>query len=232
MRLLSIQTGQVKTHGTAGAAEPMEREWVTGFYKTPAAGRVYATSTHLEGDGQADLKVHGGPDKAINVYPADHFAYWREDLGLEMTAGAFGENFTTSGALEDEVCIGDVYRIGEVVVEVTQPREPCWKLARRWRTKDLAARVEKTGKTGWYFRVLKEGWVEASVDLILVERPYPQWTIAKANEVMHQRKQDWAAALALSECPAISAIWREALSRRHLTRTVEGNQARLGGNDS
>lgn len=209
----------------------MDREWISGFFKEPVSHPVVARKTGLEGDGQADLKVHGGPDKAINVYPADHFPYWKEDIGIDFPNGAFGENFTTLGALEHEVSIGDIFTAGEVSLQITQPREPCWKLARRWKTKDLSARVERTGKTGWYFRVLLEGVLKAPLGLILESRPYPQWTISKANEIMHGRKTDWESANELSECPALSRIWKDALQRRSATKTVESSAPRLGGND-
>lgn len=229
MRLLSLQVGMPRTVGVAGASDPMDREWTSGIFKSPISGPVDTTPTGLVGDGQADLCVHGGPDKAINAYPAEHLALWREELGVEFSFGAFGENFTTEGALEAAVCIGDIFRVGGLLVQITQPRQPCWKLARRWRIKELAARVEQTGRTGWYFRVLETGKVEAPAEFALVSRPHPQWTVAEANAVMHQRKQDWAAALAA--CPALSASWRASLGRRAETKAVSTSAARLGGND-
>src|SRR5688572_910438 len=121
-----------RTHGRAGADDPMDKEWTTGFYKEPVAGAVWLGATNLVGDGQADLVNHGGRDKAVNVYPADHFWNWETELGIpNLSGGAFGENFTTVRALETDVCIGDVYEIGGAVVQISQPRQPCWKLARR-----------------------------------------------------------------------------------------------------
>jgi MOSC domain-containing protein YiiM len=212
MKLVSIQVGKPKLVGTAGAADPMDREWVTGLFKEGVDGGVVARTLGLDGDGQADLKVHGGVDMAINAYPLDHYAYWNAELGLELVRGAFGENFTTWGATEEEVSVGDVYRIGDAVVQISQPRQPCWKIARRWKVKDLAVRVEKTGKTGWYFRVLEEGTVMASAEFELIERPFPQWTIAKVYAVMRERKKGVAAAAELARCEALSATWREMLA--------------------
>lgn len=229
MKLLSIQTGLPRTIGVENAPDPMDREWTSGFIKETIRGAVDATLTGLAGDGQADLKHHGGPDKAINAYPAEYFAVWRDELGLEFSAGAFGENFTTEGALEHDVCIGDIYQVGAIVVQITQPRQPCWKLARRWRIKDFAARVEQTGRTGWYFRVLQPGSVEAPAELKLVERPYPQWTAAEANQIMHHRRTDWAAAAALAACPALSASWQATLSSRAASKAVASSSARLSG---
>lgn len=220
MKLLSIQVGQPQTLGHADAADPMERAWTSGFYKATVQGPIAASSTGLAGDGQADLKNHGGPDKAINAYPADHFDYWQTAIGLNRSPGGFGENFTTQGAVEIDVSIGDTFRVGHLVVQISQPRQPCWKLARRWRIKELAALVEQTGRTGWYFRVLEVGKVEAPAEFVLLHRPHPEWTIAKANAVMHHRKTDWAAAQALAECAALSQSWKTALlsrvAERHL----------------
>ena len=214
MKVLSIQVGMPRTVGIAGAPDPMDREWTSGIFKEMVRHPVVAGLTGLEGDGQADLKVHGGPDKAINTYPADHFPYWKDDVGIEFPHGAFGENFTTLGTTESDVCIGDIFESGTVSLQVTQPREPCWKLARRWKTKDLSARVAATGKTGWYFRVLQEGTLEAPFELTLTDRPHPQWTISRANEIIKQRKANPDLAHQLSECPALAQAWKDALRRR------------------
>lgn len=214
LTIIGLQTGLPRTLGTAGATEPLDREWTTGFFKKPVTGERKVTASGIEGDGQADLVHHGGPDKAINVYPSEHYTGWMEKLGLRLEAGAFGENFTTVGMTEGEVCVGDVFCADELLVQVSQPRQPCWKLARRWRIKDLAAQVERTGLTGWYFRVLREGKIQAGDVLTLVERRAAEWSVAAANEVMHHRKDDIAAALALAACPGISASWRTTLTRR------------------
>ena len=231
MKLLSIQVGLPRSLGLADAPELMDRTWTSGIHKETITGSVAVSLTGLVGDGQADLKNHGGLDKAINAYPADHFAAWKTELGLNFSAGAFGENFTTCDLLETEACIGDSFKIGDLVVQITQPRQPCWKLARRWHLKDFAARVEQTGRTGWYFRVLETGTVSAPADFVLLGRPHPEWTIAAANEVMYRRKTDWDAALALGSCPALSESWRVALTLRAQTRTLASDEKRLGGNN-
>ena len=230
MKLLSIQVGMPRTIGVAGAPDPMDREWTSGFVKSPVSSAVDLTLTGLVGDGQADLKNHGGPDKAINAYPADHYPTWREELEIDCPPGGFGENFTTLGALEADVCIGDIFRVGGVVVQITQPRKPCWKLARHWRIKELAVRVEQTGRTGWYLRVLETGKVAAPAEFELVERPYPQWTVAEANAIMHHRNDDWEAAAALASCSALSASWQISLRNRATTRTNASSSSRLDGN--
>lgn len=231
LTIIGIQTGLPRTLGTPEALEPMDREWTTGFFKEPVTGMRLVKALGIDGDGQADLENHGGPDKAINVYPSEHYASWEKELSLKMHAGGFGENLTTTGMTEHEVCVGDVFQCGELRLQVSQPRQPCWKLARRWRIKDLAARTERTGRTGWYFRVLHGGPVNAGMVLTLVERIAPQWTIAAANEVMHHRKEDDAATLALARCSGLSASWQRSLTRRALGEAAD-TRARLDGPQS
>lgn len=214
LKIVGLQAGTPQTLGVTNAADPMDREWTTGFFKEAVAGFRHVTRLGIEGDGQADLVHHGGPDKAINVYAAEHYADWAGELGLTLHAGAFGENFTTTGLTEADVCVGDVFRAGELIVQVSQPRQPCWKLSRRWRVKDLAARGERTGRTGWYFRVVSAGMIKAGAVLELIERPAPAWSVAAANEVMHQRKDDVGAALELASCPGLSQSWVGSLTCR------------------
>ena len=216
--------------GQERAPDPMDRPWATGFFKRPVTEPIWLGTTNLTGDGQADLKNHGGPEKAVNVYPFEHYPYWQQVLGTsKLPSGAFGENFTTEGLLETEVCLGDTFEIGEALVQVSQPRQPCWKLARRWRMKDLALRVQESGRTGWYFRVLREGTIQAGARLILVKRPFPEWTVAAANNIMHHRIDDLQAAQDLAACQALAVRWRETLMKRVETRTVGSSTARLYG---
>ncbi|MBL8074723.1 MAG: MOSC domain-containing protein [Nitrospira sp.] len=206
------------------------QEWTTGFFKQSTTEPIWLGTLNLAGDGQADLVNHGGRDKAVNVYPHEHYAYWEHTVGLTpLPMGGFGENLTTQGLLEQDVCIGDVFQLGEATVQISQPRQPCWKLARYWRIKDLAVRVQETGRTGWYFRVLTEGHVQAGKKLVLQERRYPQWTVSAANQVMHHLVQDRQAAQELSDCKALSSRWREKLRQRALTGAPESTSPRLNG---
>ena len=169
--------------------------------------------TNLEGDRQGDRRVHGGPDMAVLCYSAGHYPHWRSELGLpEMGPGGFGENFTVEGLSEADVCIGDVYRVGEAVVEVSQPRGPCYKIAYRWGLPDLVRIVEETGRHGWYLRVLQEGAVEAGREMALEARPHPGWTVRRAADAMARRKLDPVGARALAGCDALSGRWREKLA--------------------
>jgi MOSC domain-containing protein YiiM len=222
-RLISVQVGAPREHDNPAASAPNERAWTTGFYKSAVDGPVQVRRTKLVGDGQADLVHHGGADKAVCVYSLDHYGSWRDvfagagvafDPPTGLAPGAFGENFSVSGWRETDVCVGDVWRIGDAVFQVSQPRQPCWKLARRWNIKTLAAQVIETGKTGWYLRVLEEGIVAAGMEIALVERLYPEWTVERANWVMHKAKEDCDASRNLSAVASLSASWRDELHKR------------------
>ena len=214
-RIASIQVSKVRSLGTPDAPDAMDRPWTTGFFKEAVAGAVLVDTLGVAGDEQADRANHGGPDKAVLAYSAEHYPAWRTGLGLpELSFGAFGENLAVDGLTEADVCIGDRWRAGSVEFEVSQPRQPCWKLARRWRVKALPATVIETGRTGWYLRVLHGGTLTAGLEFELVDRPNPEWTIRRANGVMHFGKQDGAASLELAEVPGLSASWRDALRTR------------------
>ena len=213
--LESVQIGAILDLGRENAADLHDQPWTTGFFKTPVAGPVYVSMTNLDGDSQADLVNHGGVDKAVLAYSADHYPKWRSELQLpELPYGGFGENFTISGLSEELVCIGDMFRIGPVKVQVSQPRQPCWKLARRWRMHELTALVVRNGRTGWYFRVEEEGEVEAGMPVTLVNRPNPEWTVARANQILHHMKMDLAATLELSYVPELAESWVGELQER------------------
>jgi MOSC domain-containing protein YiiM len=207
--LLSIQVGKPQVYREDAGQDEKESTWMSGIYKAPVQGPIWVGKLNLDGDGQADLRYHGGVDRPILGYSADYYPQWQSELGIPLEHGAFGENFTMAGLCEDTVCIGDVYRLGPVLVQVSQPRKPCWKLSRRHGIPGLAASAEKTGRTGWYMRVLQEGFVEAGMELVLQERPYPEWTVTKAHEVARERKKNPEAARALGQCPYLSADWKE-----------------------
>ena len=156
MKLLSIQVGRPRQ------VTWRRRTLTTGIYKDRVEGRIILRRHNLDGDAQADLSVHGGWDKAVYVYPSEHYAFWRTELSaVHLPYGAFGENFTTEGLDELTVCIGDVFRIGTAVVQVTQPRMPCYKLGVRFGRPDMPQRFHASGRCGFYLAVLKEGDVGA-----------------------------------------------------------------------
>jgi MOSC domain-containing protein YiiM len=211
----SVQIGTPKNYGFEDAVDTHDKPWATGFFKSPIKGPVFVGTTNLDGDGQADLKNHGGIDKAVLAYSADHYPKWRDELRMPgMPCGAFGENLTIACLSEESVYIGDIFRIGKVTFEVSQPRQPCWKLARRWRMHELVGLVVRNGRTGWYLRVLEQGRIEARMPLALIERPNPAWSIARANEILHHRKTDLPLALELADVPGLAESWVEELRER------------------
>ncbi len=215
MVIVSLQVARPAQYFHEGHADGKGRTWTTAFHKTPVAGPVRVGQLGIEGDEQADKENHGGPDKAVLAYSADHYAYWRAHLGLpDMPHGGFGENLTIAGLDESTVCIGDTWRAGDVVFQVTQPRQPCWKMSRRWQIADLAKQVIANGKSGWYLRVLAEGELSPRTPIELVARPHPAWTVARASELFHHRKDDLTASAELAGLPALSAAWKEALRSR------------------
>jgi MOSC domain-containing protein YiiM len=213
--IVSIQVGQPQDYLHEGAADGQGRTWTSAFFKTPVVGAVHVGRLGIQGDSQADLVNHGGPDKAVLAYSADHYGYWRQHLGVnDLPLGGYGENLSIAGVEESTVCIGDQWQAGNVLFEVTQPRQPCWKMSRRWQIADLAAQVIRNGRSGWYLRVLAEGEIEAGMELTLVSRPHPSWTVARASRLMHHEKDDLAAAAKLAALPELSAAWKQALTAR------------------
>ncbi|MNI40051.1 6-N-hydroxylaminopurine resistance protein [compost metagenome] len=189
MEVISLNVGKPVTVDYRG--KPLE----TGIYKLPASGPVQLLALGFEGDGQADLVNHGGPDRAVCVYPIEHYKYWEEHLGKQLEYSAFGENITISGLLETEVCIGDVYEIGSAVLQVSQPRFPCFKLSQKHGAADMPAKVLSTGYSGFYFRVLKEGHIAAGDTVIKIgsgEGTFNVRRVLRAMEVGRKDKTDLA----------------------------------------
>jgi MOSC domain-containing protein YiiM len=212
MRLDSIQEGQSRTYGSPGAEDPSERPWTSAIRKDPVEGPVWAGREGLSGDHQYDRRHHGGPERALLMYSADHYPLWRREwCRKDVGPGGFGENLTVSGLSEDTACIGDVFRIGEVRIEVSSPRTPCSNVARRHGIPDLVGTIVQNHRSGWYLRVLSEGWVEAGMEVMLADRPYPQWTIRRTADVKRLRAELREEARLLAACPALQAEWRRRL---------------------
>ena len=167
----------------------------------------------IAGDEQADLSVHGGTDKAIHHYPRDHYNWWSETLGehdLLKAPGAFGENVSTEGLVEHEACIGDRYRLGSALVEISQGRQPCWKLGHRFGVATVPATVVTTRRSGWYYRVIEEGAVAAGDRLELVERPLPAWSVERVFGLLigGGGKREPAALRDLAAMEVLATTWR------------------------
>lgn len=210
-----ILTGKVKQMGNPDATNRLDRPWESGMFKNEVTGKCWLGKTGFENDEVADTKNHGGPEKAVFAYPSNHYPFWQKKLDTdEIGIGAMGENLVMEDADEYSICIGDTFELGEAVIQVAQPRQPCWKPARRFRIMDLALQIQKSGRTGWYFRVVKEGYVSSDSQLKLMERSYPQWTIAACNEVMHVYKDDLRQADELAACSLLAPNWKQTLHKR------------------
>ena len=173
MRLISVNVGRPRQVTWRG------RSVRTSIWKSPVDGEVRVATLNLAGDEQSDLSVHGGADKAVYVYPSEHYAYWRDDLpGLDLSWGAFGENFTTEGVLEEQVRIGDHLRVGSAEFVVTQPRMPCFKLEIRFDRPDMVKRFLRARRSGFYLAVRREGSVIAGDSIELVGREEHGVTVA------------------------------------------------------
>ena len=208
MKLISVNVGL-----------PREVTWkgktvTTGIFKEPVSKRVMMRSLNLDGDGQADLTVHGGLDKAVYVYPLEHYDYWRGELpDTEFPLGIFGENFTISGLREEEVNIGDRFHIGTVKLMVTQPRLPCYKLGIRFGRPDMVKRFLASRRTGFYFRVLQEGKVGAGDTLELVSRDDNNITVSDITQ-LYVREQDNPELLhRAAQLEALPQSWRDYFQR-------------------
>lgn len=222
MSVSGLQVGHPVTH------RYKDQDLFTGIFKRPAQGRIRLDKLNFAGDSQADLEHHGGPDKAVCVYCAEHYPYWQRELKLDLPPAAFGENLTVTGLTEDDVCIGDVYQIGEAVVQVSQPRQPCHKLAKKYDIPELPLLVQSTGYTGYYFRVLQEGTVAAGDDIRLVQKHSRQITVSYANRIMHHGKRNAEGIRQLLELPELSESWRKTLTKR-LEGIEVDSSARLDG---
>lgn len=205
-----------------------EKEVQSGINKRPVEKPIKLSVTGFEGDGSADLEHHGGESKAVSIYAYEHYPYWEERLEQRLKVGAFGENLTVLGMTEDEVCIGDIFQFGEALIQVTQPRQPCYKLGMRYHVEDLALQFQNSGYTGYYMRVLKEGRVTKESGLRLVERHFKGITLSFANQIMHHDKQNIEGIKQILEVEALSSSWRRTFSKR-LQGEINDSTKRLAG---
>jgi MOSC domain-containing protein YiiM len=205
---------------------------LSGIAKTRAPGPWRIGAAGLEGDAQADRKHHGGVEKALHHFPLDHYGAWRAELGdmaLLDAPGAFGENLSTQGWTEENVCIGDVLRFGDALLQVSQGRQPCYKLSLRFGRRDMAKRVQESGRTGWYYRVLEPGVAKEGDPLELVERRRPDWPLARLTRLLYRDRDDRAGLAAMAALDELAENWRSLAARRLETGKVENWSARLYG---
>ncbi len=213
--LLSLNVGRSRPlHHANGEVQSAIR-------KEPVAGALALDALGLDGDEQADRRSHGGVDRALCVYPREHAFWWANELGIELAPGGAGENLSTVGLREAEVVIGDVYRIGALsgatpgpLIQVSQPRQPCYKLAAAHGSPKIALAVQDAGVTGFYVRCIEPGLLRTGAPITLVERPAHGVTIAESNRVMHRDRDDADGLRRLIAVPELADGWRTTFERR------------------
>lgn len=217
-RIASLRVGKPQDFGVKGSDDPLEAPWNSAISRAEVSGPIFIGPEGFEGDQVGNKKYHGGPDKAICAYSLAHYADWAVDLPhLNLGPGAFGENLTIDGLAESDVCIGDVWELVSTAsrpgipaeerphLQVSQPRQPCFTLVRRWKERALPKITIKTGRTGWYFRVDRSGIVSSGDRLELIQRPHPDWSVERVNQVTYAKSNDLSELLAL---PPLSAAWK------------------------
>lgn len=223
IRIDSLLAGRAVPFGPPGH--------LSAIHKTPVYGRVRVESDGLVCDQQGDRTRHGGPEKALHHYPQNHYAAWlagHPELApfLEYP-GAFGENFSTLGMSEEDVCIGDIYRAGSVLLQVSQARQPCWKLNVRFSTPKMARMMQESRRTGWYYRVLETGDIEAGDSLTLLQRPHPEWPLTRLLHCFYVDTLDYEALREIATLDLLAESWRKIAARRLETHEVESWERRL-----
>lgn len=191
----------------------------TGIFKEPVSGRVMLRKLNLDGDGQADLTVHGGVHQAVYVYPIEHYSYWKQELGRpDMAFGQFGENFTVAEMLEDQVHIGDLFRVGSAVVQVTQPRVPCYKLAIKMNLPKFPKLFMASGRTGYYLRVRQEGEVGAGDVIERIEIASEKMTVRKIFHLAFRDHDDRESLKRALRLAGLSPGWHSMFAERLAAR--------------
>jgi MOSC domain-containing protein YiiM len=209
MKLLSVNVGR-----------PREIQWKgkivrTSIFKAPVIGRVRVSKLNIDGDQQSDLSVHGGIDKAVYAYPSEHYPFWRQELpGTNLPWGAFGENLTTEGLLEETTRIGDRFRVGSAEFVVTQPRMPCFKLGIRFGRPDIVKRFLQSGRSGFYFAVAKEGELAPGDSMELLERDDHNVTVADVVNLYGRDAANQQMLRRVSELPSLPKSWRDYFRKR------------------
>lgn len=221
----AVLTGKAVAFGPKGQPSAM--------HKTPSPDRLTVSVLGMSGDEQADLVNHGGLDKAIHHYAFDHYAIWageHSDLAgrLQSGSGQFGENISTQSVTESSICIGDIFRLGTALVQVSQGRQPCWKLNTRFGWKGMAAAVQSTGRTGWYYRVLESGDVCVGDSWTLIERPHSDFPLTRLQNALYVKMMGHDELRRIADLQALAEGWRNLARKRLASRQVESWNARLG----
>ena len=216
-----------------GAVQPLGKKSApSGIAKSPVVTTVFLSRSGFDSDAQGDTVRHGGPEKAVHHYPFDHYMTWKSEIGsndLLDQPGAFGENVSTAGLTEVDIAVGDIFRLGRALIQVSQGRQPCWKLNERFADVRMSRRVQETGRTGWYYRVLEEGVVAPDDTLTLVERGDEEWSIHRIWHHFYVDTMNADALRKIAVLPALAQGWRNHAAKRLDTKLVEDWSKRLDG---
>lgn len=224
--LLSLRTGKPKVFGPRGEPSAIDKQALSE--------PVFLGYAGFSSDQQGDPRHHGGPEKAVHHYAAEHYALWAFELsdspGVQnLVIGGFGENISTYGLTEESVSAGDIFRLGHALIQVSQPRQPCWKLNVRFNVSQMALRVQTSGRTGWYYRVLEPGWVAPDSCLDRVERPYPAWTLSRVQNVLYRDRLNTDELRGLAAVSTLTEKMHQLVQKRLDVRQVEAWESRLDG---
>ena len=196
----------------------VDRKVRTSMQRSPVKEKVFLDLMGFEGDQVADPVNHGGRDKAVCGYPVDHYSVWEEELSRNMPPASFGENLTIEGLTEDRIHIGDIFRIGEAEVQCTQPRQPCHKLTKIFGFPKLASRIQTLGYCGYYFRVLKQGWLQTGMTIERIHSDKEKISVKDAHYLMYRDKTEYEAIEKLIVHPALSESWKDSFAKRLANR--------------
>jgi MOSC domain-containing protein YiiM len=220
--VIELRVGKARPFGPRGRPSAID--------KAPVPGPVLAGPLGLAGDEQGDPRHHGGPDKALHAYPAAHYPLWRAEIpdrADRFRPGGFGENLVVGGVTEADICLGDRFRLGGALLEVSQSRQPCWKLNLRFDRPDMARRVQETGRSGWYFRVLEPGPIRAGDAGTLETRPEPRWPLTRVADLLYRDRLNRADLAAFAALPGLPPGWRRLAETRLASGRTEDWSARI-----
>lgn len=193
---------------------PEKPRFRSAIFKKPVERKVFLDYLGFEGDGVADPVHHGGADKAICVYLKNHYAFWENEFSIKLSPGAFGENLTVEGLTEKDVCIGDIFKIGEAEVQCSQPRQPCHKLSKIFDRPEIGGKIQETGFSGFYLRVLKQGWVKPGAEIKCVQKEGSGFSVYEVNKLMYHDKKNCEKIQELLQVEALSSEMRESFKKR------------------
>lgn len=214
-KVLSVQVGRAKTYGDARSKDFLEKEWQSASFKEVSETPLYASFSGLSGDEVADKIHHGGVDKAIFANSYENYAHWASFLGFKhLPFGALAENLTMTGLHESNVMLGEIHQIGTALLQVSQPRKPCWKISRRWNHKAFTNEIFTSGFTGWYYKVLQEGIIGTGDEIRVIRHETPQISILEANEAFYEPEKYQSILETILEIPALALSYKESIVKR------------------